>query len=78
MATDIVAAVLVGGVIGWYLDRWLGTQPVLLLIFIALGMAAGVRNVIRTYRIMAAEFGTNTGVDTDDLSTPERVDDDRV
>jgi len=48
MATDIIAAVLVGSVIGWYLDKWLGTRPVLLLTFIALGLAAGMRNVIRT------------------------------
>ena len=76
MATDIIAAVLAGSVIGWYLDRWLGTQPVLLLIFIVLGLAAGMRNVIRTYRMMAAEYGTNTGVDVDDLSAPEPVDED--
>lgn len=72
MATDIIAAILVGGVMGWYLDQWLGTKPVLLLIFIVLGLAAGMRNVIRTYRLMAAEFGTNTGQDMDDLSDRNR------
>ena len=76
MATDIIAAILVGAAIGWYLDKWLGTKPILLLIFIALGLAAGVRNVIRTYRIMAEEFGTNTGTDLDDLSDPNTTNDD--
>lgn len=48
LSTDLVAAVLVGGFIGWLLDRWLGTEPVLLLIFFPLGVAAGIVNVFRT------------------------------
>ena len=76
MATDIIAAVLVGGGIGWFLDQWLGTSPYLLLIFIVLGLIAGIRNLIRTYRLMTAEFGLNTGVDMDDLSTPLKDDKD--
>ena len=76
IATDIIASVLVGAAIGWYLDQWLGTQPVMLLIFIVLGLAAGARNVIRTYRAMSAEYGTNTGEDTDDLSAPKKNTDD--
>ena len=45
--SELVAAVLVGGVIGWGLDWWLGTSPVLLLIFFLFGFAAGVVNVVR-------------------------------
>ena len=48
MATDIIAAVLVGGGIGWFLDQWLGTSPYLLLIFIVLGLIAG--HILRLYR----------------------------
>lgn len=40
-------AVLLGALAGYYLDRWLGTAPWLLLVFIALGFAAGVRNLLR-------------------------------
>ncbi len=76
IATDIIAAVVVGGGIGWFLDRWLDSGPLLLMVFIVLGIVAGIRNVIRTYRLMAAEFGTNTGMDLDDISTPERNGDD--
>ena len=75
IATDLIAAILVGAGIGWYLDKWMGTQPILLLIFIALGLAAGARNVIRTYHAMTAEYGENTGTDTDDLSVPINKDD---
>lgn len=45
IATELVAALLVGGFIGWQLDRWLETRPALFLLFLALGAAAGMRNV---------------------------------
>lgn len=47
LATDLIAGVLGGFAIGWLLDYWLGTSPGFLLAFTALGMAAGVMNVIR-------------------------------
>jgi ATP synthase protein I len=45
---DVVAGVMGGLLIGWALDRWLGTSPVLLVIFLFLGAAAGTRNAFRT------------------------------
>lgn len=52
IATEMLAALLVGGVIGWQLDRWLGTDPVLFLVFFALGAVAGMMNVFRyAYRM---------------------------
>ena len=47
IATDLVVAVLAGLGIGWGLDHFLGTAPWFLLIFIPLGIAAGILNVIR-------------------------------
>jgi ATP synthase protein I len=35
---------------GLALDRWLGTSPWLLLVFLALGFAAGMMNMLRTVR----------------------------
>lgn len=52
LAADLIAGVLVGGFIGWQLDEWLGTRPILLLIFLILGAAAGVLNVVRSARRM--------------------------
>jgi ATP synthase protein I len=43
----LVAAVLVGGAIGYFLDRWLHTKPVLMMIFGGIGFVAGVRDVLR-------------------------------
>jgi ATP synthase protein I len=43
----LVAAVLVGGLLGYFLDRWLHTEPIFLLIVGGLGFFAGVRDVLR-------------------------------
>jgi ATP synthase protein I len=48
IAVELLAALVVGGGIGWLLDRWLGTQPWLLILFFILGAAAGFVNVYRT------------------------------
>jgi len=48
LSFDIVAAVVVGAGIGWFLDHWLGTTPLLFIVFFFLGAAAGFFNVIRT------------------------------
>jgi ATP synthase protein I len=42
-----VAGVLVGALIGWLLDRWLGISPWGMIVFLLLGFAAGVLNVVR-------------------------------
>ncbi len=47
VASELVANVLVGGLIGYYFDKWLGTEPAFLLIFLLLGVASGFWNVYR-------------------------------
>jgi len=44
LAIDLVAAVMIGGLVGYFADQWLGTTPWFLLIFLILGVAAGFRN----------------------------------
>ena len=46
-AVEIVAGVVIGGLLGWLLDGWLGTKPWLALIFLLLGLAAGFMNLMR-------------------------------
>lgn len=46
-ASEFAAAIVVGGLIGWQLDRWLGTKPAFLIVFFLLGVVAGIWNVIR-------------------------------
>jgi ATP synthase protein I len=61
MAAELVAAVIVGGAIGYGLDRWLGSTPWLFLLFFVLGFAAGVLNVVRAYEKMQKEIMARTG-----------------
>ena len=46
-AFEIAATTLVGGGIGWMLDRWLETGPWLLLLFFLLGLTAGFWNLLK-------------------------------
>jgi ATP synthase protein I len=46
-AMEIAVATMVGGAMGWALDRWLGTRPWLFLLLLLAGMAAGFRNLMR-------------------------------
>lgn len=47
VGVELVSALVVALAIGWGLDRWLGTTPWLLGLFVLLGGAAGVANVWR-------------------------------
>jgi len=42
---NLVSATFIGLAIGYWLDRWLGTSPWLLLVFLVLGIVAGFKNV---------------------------------
>jgi len=53
LSSELVAGVIVGGVIGWALDYWLGIKPWGLIVFLLLGFAAGVLNVMRAAGVMA-------------------------
>ncbi len=59
MGLHMVSGILVGGVIGWLLDSWLGTGPWLFVIFFILGVAAGFLNVWRDMKaiVRAQERG---------------------
>ncbi len=42
-----VGAIVLGGALGFFLDRWLHTKPWLMLVFGGLGFYAGIREVLR-------------------------------
>ena len=43
----LVSAIVVGGLVGFFLDRWLHTAPYLMLILGFLGFFGGLRDVLR-------------------------------
>ncbi len=43
----LVSAIVIGGLFGYFLDQWLNTRPVMMLILGGLGFYAGVRDVLR-------------------------------
>lgn len=48
MVTELVAGIGLGLAIGLGLDALMGTRPVMLVVFVLLGFAAGVRVMLRT------------------------------
>lgn len=47
VSTELLSGVLVGAAVGFLLDRFFGTQPWLLILFMFFGGGAGVLNVYR-------------------------------
>ena len=55
IGAELISALIVGVGLGWTLDKWLGTKPWMMIIFIFLGGAAGILNVYRTAMRMAEQ-----------------------
>jgi len=53
LSSELVAGVLVGAGLGWLIDRLLGISPWGLIVFLLLGFAAGVLNVMRSAGVVA-------------------------
>ena len=55
LGTELVAAVAVGTIIGFILDNWFDTKPILIIVFFLFGAIAGIVNVIRAAKKMQNE-----------------------
>ena len=56
LGTELIAAVIVGTIIGFILDNWFGTKPILIIVFFFFGAAAGIVNVVRAARRMQRDI----------------------
>ena len=56
ISTELVAAVVVGSTIGFLLDNWFDTKPLLTISFFMIGVAAGIINVFRAAKKMHKEL----------------------
>ena len=55
LGTELVAAVVVGTIIGFILDSWFDTKPWLIIAFFFIGVIAGMLNVIRVAKNMQSK-----------------------
>ena len=55
VALEMIASLGVCGFIGWYLDGFFDTKPWILLVFLLLGIAAGLRSVFRIIKVVEKE-----------------------
>jgi len=51
---EMAVGVGAGGFLGWWLDRWLGTTPILLVVMLFVGFAAGALNAYRASQAYVA------------------------
>jgi ATP synthase protein I len=63
LSSELVAGVVVGAGLGWLIDRWLGISPWGLIVFLLLGFAAGVLNVMRSAGVVAGGMSGDAGQD---------------
>ena len=54
LSSELVGGVAVGAGLGWLIDRGLGTSPWGFIVFLLLGFAAGVLNVMRSAGVVAS------------------------
>ena len=57
LGAEFISGVLVGGVIGYLIDTWLGWSPWGLIIFLLLGFVAGMLNMLRAAGKMSPPGG---------------------
>jgi ATP synthase protein I len=48
----LVGPVVLGGAVGYFLDRWLHTKPLLLIVLGIMGVAVGVREAVKGARAL--------------------------
>jgi len=47
---EMVVSVAVGAGVGYFIDNWAGTTPLFMIVFLFLGFAVGIMNVLRIAR----------------------------
>ncbi|MEN5297170.1 AtpZ/AtpI family protein [Brucella sp. TWI559] len=63
LSSEFIAGIIVGALIGWFVDRYAGTSPWGLIIFLLLGFGAGTLNVLRSAGYVADQGNIKSDVD---------------
>lgn len=66
-ASELVAALIVGGVLGYWLDTWLHTKPLFMILLFFAGFAAGFVNIYRAQTGQAFKMNQSVDVKSEDV-----------
>ncbi len=72
---EMGVAVFIGWLVGHYLDRWLGTDPWMMIVFALLGIAAGFKGMIAAAKEATADANRRAEHKGGPLAQPEDSDD---
>ena len=53
----LVVPMVVGGAVGYFLDRWLHTKPAFMLVLGLLGVGIGIRDALKTAKLLDKNDG---------------------
>ena len=72
VGAELLSGLIVGAGIGWFLDGWMETRPLFMIIFFILGAGAGILNVYRTTGLIEKNSqeqtkNVNNPMDSNDL-----------
>ena len=70
LGIEIAGCVVIGTLLGYYADRWLGTAPAFLLVFMLFGFAAAIRVLFR----FAQQAAPSDEASTHERDAPEEPD----
>lgn len=57
LSSEFVAGIIAGGLLGWVVDRFAGSSPWGLIVFLMLGFVAGIRNLLRASNMLGKTPG---------------------
>ena len=70
---EMVVSVAVGAGIGYFIDGWADTRPLFMIVFLFLGFAAGIMNVLRIVRGLDEAVGLGRAMREKKRATRKRV-----
>ncbi len=65
ISSEFIAAVAVGAMLGYLIDRFVGTAPWGMIVFLLLGFCAAILNVLRAVGMVATPKPLRPGVKDD-------------
>ncbi|MEQ9447050.1 MAG: AtpZ/AtpI family protein [Rhodospirillaceae bacterium] len=71
---EMVVSVAVGAGLGYFIDNWVGSTPLFMIVFLFLGFAAGIMNVLRIARGLDEAVGLGRATREKEAQDKENLD----